>query len=472
MVATVLGVWRAGCAYVPVDPSYPAARREYMLRDSGATPTGGATTAPGLAYVMYTSGSTGEPKGVAVPHRALVNLLTAVGDVLGSAPEHRWLAATSLSFDISALELFLPLVTGGRVVLARDGRDAGQVAALMTAEGVTHAQATPTGWRVLLAEDWPPVTALVGGEALPLALAEELRPRVRRLLNMYGPTETTIWSTYWEVPPGPSTVSIGRPLANTTASVRDETGAPVPDGVVGELWLGGAGLATGYLGRPDLTAERFPGGEHYRTGDLVRVRDGELEFTGRADTQVKVRGHRVELGEIETRLAAHPGIRSAVVVLRGDDLVGYVEGTADEAALRTHLAGTLPDYMLPTRFVPVTEWPTTPNGKLDRAALPEPPGAAVATAAAEDGLSEQIGAIWCEVLVLDHVGPDDDLFDLGGHSLTITQIAARVRDRLGVDVPLDVFYDAPTLAEITAVVAKLSDVRSASSAKLRGDGGC
>lgn len=469
MLAAVLGVWRAGCAYLPIDPSYPDARHEYLLRDSDAalvltehdvTPTGGTTTAHDLAYVMYTSGSTGRPKGVAVPHRALVNLLLAVGDVLGSTPEHRWLAVTSLSFDISALELFLPLVTGGRVVLAEDGRDAAKVAALMTAEGVTHVQATPTGWRVLLAADWPPVTALVGGEALPVTLAGELRRRVRRLLNMYGPTETTIWSTYWEVPPDPATVSIGRPLANTTASVRDETGAPVPDGVVGELWLGGAGLAAGYLGRPELTAERFPVG-HYRTGDLVRVLDDQLEFTGRTDTQVKVRGHRVEPGEIETRLAVHPGVRSAVVVLRDEDLVGYVEGTADPAALRVHLAETLPDHMLPARFVPVTEWPTTPNGKLDRAALPEPPAAPVPAAPVEDDLTSRIAEIWCEVLLVDRVGPDDDLFDLGGHSLTITQIAARIRDRLGVDVPLDVFYDAPTLAEITAVVAKL-----------RGDGEC
>jgi non-ribosomal peptide synthetase component F/acyl carrier protein len=461
MVATVLGVWRAGCAYVPLDPSYPAARRDHMLRDSGAallvtetgsTPVPGTTTANGLAYVIYTSGSTGRPKGVAVPHRALVNLLLAVGDVLESTPAHRWLALTSLSFDISGLELFLPLVTGGRVVLAADGRDAARVADLIAREGVTHVQATPTGWRVLLTAGWPAVTALAGGEALPLPLARELRRRVRRLLNMYGPTETTIWSTYWEVPTDPTTVHIGRPLANTTVTVRDDSGVPVPDGVVGELWIGGAGVAAGYLGQADLTEERFPDG-HYRTGDLVRLDDGELEFVGRADTQVKVRGHRVELGEIEARLAEHPAVLAAAVVLRDDDLVGYVEGTADPAALRTHLAETLPDHMLPARFVPVAEWPTTPNGKLDRAALPEPPLESMST---PDGdLLTRIGAIWREVLRVDTVGPDDDLFDLGGHSLTITQIAARIRDRLGVDVPLDQFYDAPTLAETTALVAKL-----------------
>ena len=489
MIAAVLGVWRAGAAYVPLDPGHPVERLSFMLQDSGAelllterrlAPVAGApvwyvedapadatepapnATADGLAYVIYTSGSTGRPKGVAVPHRALVNVLLAVGDVVGAAPGHRWLAQTSLSFDISGIELFLPLVTGGRVVLAGDGagRDGARLAELVDHEGVTHVQATPTGWRVLLDTGvrWPAVTALVGGEALPLPLARELRRRVRRLLNMYGPTETTIWSTCWEVPADPASVSLGRPLANTRVSVRDDGGVPVPDGVVGELWIGGLGVAAGYPGRDDLTADRFPAGSgarHYRTGDLVRRHRDELEFVGRADTQVKVRGHRVELGEIEARLTEHPTVRAAAVVLRGDDLVGYVEGATETAELRAHLARTLPDHMLPVRFVPVSDWPITPNGKLDRAALPEPPAAEPALATTDDGLLARIGDIWREVLRVDDVGPDDDVFDLGGHSLTITQIASRVRDRLGVDVPLDQFYDAPTLAEITAVVAKL-----------------
>ncbi|MFF1833397.1 amino acid adenylation domain-containing protein [Streptomyces sp. NPDC058231] len=495
MVAAVLGVWRAGAAYVPLDPDHPVERRSFMLRDSGAvlllTERGSdpvaevpvwcvedapadatepvpQATADGLAYVIYTSGSTGRPKGVAVPHRALVNVLLAVGDMLGAAPDHRWLAQTSLSFDISGLELFLPLVTGGRVVLAGDGagRDGARVAELVDHEGVTHVQATPTGWRVLLDAGvrWPGVTGLVGGEALPLTLARELRPRLRRLLNMYGPTETTIWSTCWDVPAEPATVSLGLPLANTRVSVRDDGGVPVPDGVVGELWIGGPGVAAGYPGRDDLTAEGFPDGpdgRHYRTGDLVRRRDDELEFVGRADTQVKVRGHRVELGEVEARLNEFPTMRAAAVVLRGDDLVGYVEGVVDPAVLRTHLAQTLPDHMLPARFIPVSKWPMTANGKLDRAALPEPSPAEPALVTTDDGLLAQIGSIWREVLRVDVVGPDDDVFDLGGHSLTITQIASRVRDRLGVDVPLDQYYDAPTLAEITAVVAEL-----------RGEGEC
>ena len=463
MVAAVLGVWRAGAAYVPLDPDYPAERLAYMFHDSGAIllvtergldPVAGAPVwhtedAPDivaepaagvLAYVIYTSGSTGRPKGVAVPHRALVNVLHAVGDVLGSTEDDRWLASTSLSFDISVLELFLPLVTGGSVVLAGDGRDTTRVAGLVRAEGVTHVQATPTGWRLLLDANWPAVTALVGGEPLPLPLARELRPRVRRLLNMYGPTETTVWSTYWEVPPSPTTVLIGQPLANTTVSVRD-----------GELWIGGAGLAAGYHNRPEQTASRFVDG-WYRTGDVVRLRDGVLEFVGRSDTQVKVRGHRVELGEVEARLAEHPGVRSAVVLSQGDDLVGYVEGDAEPDELRGFLARTLPNHMVPGQFVAVDEWPTTPNGKLDRAALPAP---VITPSSVDGGVLGQLGDIWREVLRVETVGPDDDLFDLGGHSLTITQIAARVRDRLGVDVPLDVFYDAPTLAEITAVVVKL-----------------
>ncbi|SEG80945.1 amino acid adenylation domain-containing protein [Actinacidiphila yanglinensis] len=548
LVAAVLGAWRAGAAYVPLDPEHPLERRSFVVRDSGAVlvvtegedggedgdgPGAGdrvpvwhvedawsqapepasRATPDGLAYVIHTSGSTGRPKGVAVPHRALVNVVGAVGDVVGSSAEDRWLALTPLSFDIAGLELFLPLVNGGRVVLAGDGagRDGAAVAAQVAREGVTHVQATPTGWRLLLAADvrWPGVTALTGGETLTPALARELRPRLGRLVNMYGPTETTIWSTCWEVPAGPPadepstdegspaepsteersaaepaatapfTVPIGRPLANTTVSVHAEDGSPVPEGVVGELWIGGLGLATGYLGDDDLTARRFPtgqGGRRYRTGDLVRLRDGELEFVGRTDTQVKVRGHRVELGEVEARLAELPDVRAAAVVLRGDVLVGYVEGTADPADLRGQLARTLPAPMLPARFVAVSEWPTTPNGKLDRDALPEPPplhpaadtpapsaGTSAGTSTdtpgdPEDGAGTtltRIGDIWCEVLRVEAVGPDDDLFDLGGHSLVIAQIAARIRDRLGVDVPLDHFYDAPTLAEIAAVVEKL-----------------
>ncbi len=317
-----------------------------------------------------------------------------------------------------------------------------------------------------------------------------------RLINVYGPTETTVWSTLAELTPG-DPVTIGRPLAATRAYVLDTHGRPVPDGVPGELHLGGTGLAHGYRGRPGLTAQRFvpdpwgpPGSRMYRTGDLVRrLPDGRLEFAGRVDTQIKLRGHRIELGEIEARLVDHPAVSQAVVVLdRADDagetegtgqdrLVAYVVGAGQQAPaaddLRAHLARTLPAAMIPATWVPLPALPLTPNGKVDRARLPQAPrtrpeAAATAGTGAVAAGGEAAGAaavvrdIWQEVLRLDDIGPDEDLFDLGGHSLTITAIAARIRKRLGVEVPLDVFFDTPTLAEVSAVVSELQQQEESS----------
>ncbi|WP_191878766.1 amino acid adenylation domain-containing protein, partial [Streptomyces filipinensis] len=286
----------------------------------GVLPGGGE-----LAYVLYTSGSTGRPKGVMIPHQALLNLLMSMADVAGSDSESVWLASTSISFDISGLELFLPLVTGGCVVMASSGeaRDAEALAGLVSRNEITHVQLTPSGWRLLLAAGFADeaVTALVGGEACSPELARELREKTRRLVNVYGPTETTIWSTFWEVPEETESVSIGGPLANTDLYVLDSNGRPVADGVSGELFIGGVGLARGYMGRAGLTAERFvpspfgPAGSRlYRTGDLVqRLQDGSLDYLGRIDTQVKVRGYRIELGEIEAVLRAHVAVRDTVV---------------------------------------------------------------------------------------------------------------------------------------------------------------
>ncbi|MEU5980239.1 amino acid adenylation domain-containing protein [Streptomyces sp. NPDC047315] len=520
MVAAVLAVTLAGGAYLPVDPSYPAERVALVLADAGtplalaqrstahlveghgstlllddvltAQQADGAPlslpTPDDLAYLIYTSGSTGRPKGVEVPHGALAHLLLAFRDALAAGPDDVWLAVTSLSFDISALELLLPLITGGRVVIARESetRDGRALAALVERHAVTHAQATPSGWRLLLDGGLaaPALTALTGGEALPRALARRLRERVGRLWNVYGPTETTIWSTAAEVPPEPDDVTIGRPIAGTTALVVDPAGHPVPHGLTGELALGGAGLARGYRGLPEHTAERFvtdpvTGARHYRTGDLARIRpDGTLDCLGRRDDQIKLRGHRIELGEIEARLQEHPAVAAAAVAVRGDDgaaggrmLVAYPVWRPDApvpggAELRSFLARTLPDAMVPGVVHPLPALPLTPNGKTDRAALPEPArgtpdpeptGDAPQTDDAREELAAEIAAIWCEVLGLESVGRHDDVVDLGAHSLTITQAAARIRDRLGVDVPLHVFYEEPTtVATVTdAVVDEL-----------------
>ncbi|MEV6124461.1 amino acid adenylation domain-containing protein [Streptomyces sp. NPDC052077] len=515
-LVAVLAVLASGAAYLPLDPGYPAERLEFIRSDARLAlriterpegpgdlapaelappdaPGAGAgvpalPTGPGpehAAYVLYTSGSTGRPKGVEVPHSALANVLASLRDHLGSGPRDRWLGLTSLSFDISAVELLLPLITGGRVVLVPEGdhRNGPALLKLLRSEGVTHAQATPSGWRLLLDAGLtgaaPGLTALTGGEALPPSLATALAGATARLVNVYGPTETTIWSTLAEpalIAEG--RVGIGEPVANTRAYVLDTRLHPVPYGLPGELYLGGAGVAHGYRHRPGLTAARFvpdpygpPGSRLYRTGDLVRRLPGAgLEYLGRSDTQVKLRGHRIELGEIETRLAAHPGVAQAAAALHGTGtdlrLTAYVVplGPAPGPdALRAHLAATLPAAVLPGAYVVLDAFPLTPNGKLDRAALPEPapvraeaPPAGPGGAAEENGpVTEAVLAIWREVLELDDLRPDEDLFDLGGHSLTITAIAARVHQKFGVDVPLDVFFDTPTVHGVAAAVTAL-----------------
>ncbi|MFF8774153.1 amino acid adenylation domain-containing protein [Kitasatospora sp. NPDC015120] len=428
LLPALLGVWKAGAAYLPLDLGLPAGRLEFMLADSGAAvlicragaagrvPAGftGAVLELGedgpavesddssrperasdpeqLAYVIYTSGSTGTPKGVMVTHRSLLNVVRSVTEDVGAGPAGTWLAATSVSFDISALELYSALLDGGRVVLApdADARNPAALLRLVAERGVSHVQATPSGWRLLLAAgfDRPDVHALVGGEALPVALAGELRRRVSRLTNVYGPTETTVWSSFWEVPQRPSEVLLGGPLANTRLHVLDGAGRPAGDGGTGELCIAGDGLARGYANRPDLTAERFvpdpwgePGARMYRTGDLVRRGPGgALVFLGRIDTQVKISGYRIELGEIQARLIEHPGVRDAVVTVReageGDlRLIAYlvpVDRAPEVAALRAHLAASLPDYMIPSTFMAIARIPLSISGKVDLQALPAP----------------------------------------------------------------------------------------------------
>ncbi|GAA3583079.1 hypothetical protein GCM10022419_076040 [Nonomuraea rosea] len=515
--ACLLAVHRAGAAYLPLDPDHPAERLAMIMADARPrlllSDTAPPDALPGphlllhehpdlsaeavpvtltlpdeVAYVIYTSGSTGRPKGVEVTHGNLANLLQAMRDRLGAGSDDVWLALTSPAFDISALELFLPLITGGRVVVAPHDavRRPEALARLVAAQGVTHVQATPSVWRLLLPGGIGGVTALAGGEALPASLAAELRARCERVVNVYGPTETTVWSTFAEV--GES-VTIGRPLANTQVYLLDATLRPVPVGVAGELCIGGAGVARGYRGRPARTAGQFvpdpygpPGARLYRTGDLARHRaDGEIEFLGRRDGQVKLLGHRVELGEIESRLLEHPQVGQAAVRISatadGDRrLVAYVvpaPGAAlDPSQLTGYLARTLPLAMLPSAYVTLDALPLTPVGKLDRAALPEPTGNAPARDTDEAaGLAEVVRLIWREVLELDEIGPDDDLFDLGGHSLTITQITARIRDRVGIEVSLDAFFDDPTIGGVVEEIVRLRAERSSAGEDGGGEAG-
>ncbi|MET7403616.1 amino acid adenylation domain-containing protein [Dactylosporangium sp. NPDC005572] len=503
LVAGVLGILAAGAAYLPLDPTYPVGRLEFIATDAGAklmlghadaaaaldtlptelvpldglaafaaepeTPPTAADPA-GLAYVIYTSGSTGRPKGVEIGHAALANLVAAMGELIGADPADRWLNLTTLSFDISGLELFAPLTTGARVVVAADAavREGATLARLIRAAGITHVQATPSSWQLLLDAGWAgaPITALSGGEALPLPVARRLRPLVDRLINVYGPTETTIWSTAAEIPAEPARITIGHPIANTTLHVLDARLRPVPVGVPGELCIGGAGLARAYRGRPDLTAERFvtdpAGRRRYRTGDRVRLgADGQVEFLGRADDQIKLRGHRIELGEVEQTLLGAPGVAQAAVAVRGGELVAYLVGAGELPPVRAHVAGSLPRYMIPRDYVWLDRLPRTLNGKLDRAALPAPErtDGASPTAAAEPAgadLTQIVTGIWQEVLRVDAIGPDETLFDLGGHSLTIMQITARIRKALGVEVPFDVFFDTPT---VDGVVSSIEELR-------------
>ncbi|MFI2272236.1 amino acid adenylation domain-containing protein [Catenuloplanes sp. NPDC020197] len=511
MLAAVLGVWWAGAGYLPLDPDLPADRLRYMLTDSGArvvlTDAAVAArlgpvlaTAPtvlvdrddpaavperqpvhpdGLAYLIYTSGSTGRPKGVAVPHRAVVNLVASFHDDLDLGAGDVFAAVTTLSFDISVLELLVPLVRGIplEIVGAAEAGDGAALRARLESSGATAMQATPATWRLLLAAGGVPDRVrlrLCGGEALPRDLADRLLTADARLWNCYGPTETTVWSAAGPVPPSPAPIGLGAPIANTRVYVLDEALQPVPAGVVGEIYIGGTGVVRGYHGRAGLTARRFlpdpyadtPGARLYATGDLGRRRaDGRLEFLGRGDHQIKVRGFRIEPGEIEAVLRADPRVADAVVgAWTGGDgdtrLAGHVvaaDGT-DPATLpellRPVLAARLPGYMVPSHLDVLPALPLNANGKVDRGALPAPRwGDRRAPAVAPRTPVEQVLAgIWRDVLRGGPVGAHDDFFRLGGHSLLGAQVVARTSDTFGITVPIRVLFEAPTVAAMASAL--------------------
>ncbi|MEU7876479.1 amino acid adenylation domain-containing protein, partial [Dactylosporangium sp. NPDC049140] len=468
-----LAVWQAGGTYLPLDPDLPAERLSYILADSGAevvldSPLGEIqpVDAPPVpvsplqaAYVIYTSGSTGRPKGVTVSHGNLASFLGAMADRPGLSADDVLLAVTTFGFDIAGLEMWLPLIRGARVVVAdRDEvRAPRRLAELIDEHGVSVLQATPATWQMLVEDGWAGsagLRVLCGGEALPGSLAAALVQRAGSVWNMYGPTETTVWSAVDEVTAG-APVTLGSPIAGTRWFVLDASLREVPAGVVGELYIGGAGVARGYLGRPELTAERFvadrDGARLYRTGDLARWRsDGRPEFLGRADFQVKVRGFRIELGEVEAAIRDQAGVSAAVVVADGARLVAYVVGQCSVDGLRERL----PDYMVPAVFVEMTALPLNANGKVDRRALPAPDAPAVTAeyVAPRTPVEEAIAEVWGTVLGVERVGLFDDFFALGGHSLLATRVVSRIRSVFGVEVPVAALFDAPTVAGLAAAV--------------------
>jgi amino acid adenylation domain-containing protein len=509
LVVSLLGILKAGGAYVPLDPTYPEDRLSLVIEDSqmpvllttaasrvhlppaaagvtilnaedadlareSAEGVVSSAMPANIAYVIYTSGSTGKPKGVMVENRNVVNFFTGMDRAIGCEPGV-WLAVTSVSFDISVLELLWTLTRGFTVVVHGDEGSA-SIADEITRYRVTHLQMTPSLARMLTLD--PRAYAalgslkqmLLGGEAVPAALIHHLRQVFKgEIHNMYGPTETTIWSTTCRIEDVETSVSIGKPIANTQIYMLDSDLNPVPVGEIGELFIGGDGVARGYWRRPELTVERFveiPGlgpGCIYRTGDLARfLPDGNIDFLGRADYQIKLRGHRIEPGEIEALLEKCPGVRQAVVVLREDRegdkrLVAYLvaDATDTAAALRTAAGAKLPDYMVPSAVVFLDELPLTGNGKIDRKALLKLPAPNLASAAAHTAepsseMERVVARAWQQALGIPSVGFTENFFDLGAHSLTVAEAHAKLEEVLGREIALLDLFQFTTVRALAA----------------------
>ncbi len=505
LVTAILGVAKAGAAYVPLDPAYPQRRIDDIVQD--AQPVSIITNSNllhllpasanntlcldaaeavqqdrhhsvepvsqnNLAYVIFTSGSTGRPKGVQITHRSLLNFLNSMQRTPGFSENDVLLAVTTVSFDIAALELLLPIYSGATVCICLEPNHPEVLLRDLDRYRPTVMQATPATWKLLIAAGWhgdDHLRILCGGEALEPALARSLLERSESVWNMYGPTETTIWSAVLCIESAhEDMIPIGRPIDNTTFFVLDRSRRPVPVGVPGELWIGGEGVARGYFNRSDLTAERFfpcpwssdPEARMYRTGDLVRYRrDGNLDFYGRLDDQVKLRGFRIELGEIETTLRTCPGILDALTLLREDNgekkLVAYLKYRGEEPpsqfAVQDHVRERLPEYMVPAAYVFLNEFPRLPNGKLDRSSFPEP---AVSVNSNEcrgpvTNVELLMCEIWREVLALEKVGVLDNFFELGGHSLSAVRLISRIRSAMDMDLPLRCIFVHPTIASLS-----------------------
>jgi amino acid adenylation domain-containing protein len=523
MVVGLLGILKAGGAYVPLDPHYPQERLSYMLADSRVevlltqsqllpslpehqAPVVGLdadwsaiaqqspnnleveVSSENLAYVIYTSGSTGKPKGVPIPQRALINFLNSMHLTLGMKEQDILLSVTTLSFDIAGLEVFLPLISGsGLALISRDvAMDGSQLLEKLSTSNATFMQATPATWRLLLAAGWQgerPLKVLCGGEALDNSLAADLVERSTKVWNLYGPTESTIWSAVYQLESQlkteatQGTIPIGRPIANTQIYLLDHNLQPVPIGVAGELHIGGDGLARGYLNRPELTQEKFIpnpiapsiSARLYKTGDLARyLPNGNIEYLGRIDHQVKVRGFRIELGEIETAIAQHPGVRESVVITSEEStesndfkrLVAYVvareEATVTISALRNFVASKLPRYMIPSAWVTLESLPLTPNNKVDRKALPVPekirPELDKKLVAPRNFIESELTKIWTEVLDVDKVGIFDNFFELGGDSILAIVAITRANQASKLQVTVKQLFQHQTVAELAMVV--------------------